>query len=298
MDILSFNSVSSLSLNEINFALAESESMSILTDSDKTVDSLYKIFIGKSQYNGSIQALSMECREYPAVMRQLCGFVNNSVGVYEDSTVKFNIIVYSQYCGFKREDIESRVHLLLKKIGLWEFRDILVRKIDTVSKLKLRIILACMHSPKLLFLFDVFKDFEREELEDIFNFFDYLKKNEKLSFVNITTNSDCCLPNESTYIIVNGKTKAYGLPSKIIAENSLKDLAVIKTVDSQLSYDGEYQKNKDGSFSISISDGENISDIIKKVVLGGNQVVSANLKSVTLEDVFRFYCEAEKEGEY
>lgn len=91
MNTLSLISFTADSINNINYDLAENKSVSVLTDSALTVDSLYAVLSGRSEYGGNLSLFSMECRDYPEVVRRLCGFVSLKTGLYEDSTVKNNL---------------------------------------------------------------------------------------------------------------------------------------------------------------------------------------------------------------
>ena len=93
MDILSLNSFSSDLLKDINYNIEENKSVSILMNSVSAVDSFYFALTGKDSYSGNLMLMSMECRDYPEVVRKLCGFVSLNTGLYEDSTVKNNILL-------------------------------------------------------------------------------------------------------------------------------------------------------------------------------------------------------------
>ncbi len=292
MNILGLNSFSSDSLKDINYNIEENKSVSILTDSAKVVDSFYSVLTGKDKYSGNLTLMSMECRDYPEVVRKLCGFVSLNTGLYEDSTVKNNILVYSMYCGFDAESIKDRTVFLLKKIGLWEQRGKLVRKLDDLSKLKLRFVLSVIHSPKVLFILDALNSVDEDELGEISNFVEYLKAEENVSVVNITVNPNLCFEGDEILIVTGSSLRTCGSLQKIIDDCELNDLAVIVTADNNLDYDGAYTVNEDGSFSIEINSENNISDIIKEVAIRDNRITKAYLKKVSLKDVFDYYCKA------
>ncbi len=290
MDILSLNSFSSDLLKNINYNIEENKSVSILTDSESAVDSFYSALTGKDSYSGNLMLMSMECRDYPEVVRKLCGFVSLNTGLYEDSTVKNNILVYSMYCGFDAESIKDRIVLLLKKIGLWEQRGKLVRKLDDLSKLKLRFILSVIHSPKVVFILDALNSVDEDELGEINDFVEYLKAKENVSVVNITVNPNLCFKDDEILIITGQALRTYGSLRQIIDDCELNDIAVVGTADNKLDYDGSYTVNEDGSFSIEINSVNNISDIIKEVAIRDNRITKAYLKKVSLKDVFDYYC--------
>ncbi len=290
MNTLSLNSFSSDSLKDINYNLEENKSVSILTDSVSAVNSFYNVLTGKDNYSGNLMLMSMECRDYPEVVRKLCGFVSLNTGLYEDSSVRSNIIVYSMYCGFDEEEIKDRAALLLKKIGLWEQRGKLVRKLDELSKLKLRFILSVIHSPKVIFVLDALNSVDEDELGEIKEYLDYLQNTENISVVNVTTNPNLCLPDDEILIVTGSLLRTYGSLDKIIEDCELNDLAVVGTADNKLDYDGSYTVNEDSSFSIEINSESEISDIIKEIAIRDNRITKAYLKKVSLKDVFEYYC--------
>ncbi len=296
MNTLSLISFTADSINNINYDLAENKSVSVLTDSTLTVDSLYAVLSGRSEYSGNLSLYAMECRDYPEVIRRLCGFVSLKTGLYEDSTVKNNLLVYSAYQGYDQEDIKERITSLLKKIGLWEHRGNLVRKLDDLSKLKLRYVMAVLHSPKILFSFDALSSVDEDETGDIGEFLNYLKTQEKISVVNITTKPDLCFRDDDILIVTDSELKAVGSAEEIIRLCPLKDLAVISTADNSLDYDGSFSVNEDGSFSIDIEAENDISQIIKSVALRDNRITCAYLKKVSLKDAFNYYCKAVEEN--
>ncbi len=84
--------------------------------------------------------------------RKNAGYVPQLFSLYTDMTVNENIALFGSLYGTSREIVLKRAEAILKRTGLWPFRDRMVGKLSGGMKQKLALASGLMHTPEILFL--------------------------------------------------------------------------------------------------------------------------------------------------
>lgn len=84
--------------------------------------------------------------------RENAGYVPQLFSLYTDMTVNENIALFGSLYGTSREIVLKRAEAILKRTGLWPFRERMVGKLSGGMKQKLALASGLMHTPKILFL--------------------------------------------------------------------------------------------------------------------------------------------------
>ena len=98
---------------------------------------------------GECTLLGMKNRR---MARVNAGYVPQLFSLYTDMTVNENIALFGSLYGTERETVLKRAEDILKRTGLWPFRDRLVGKLSGGMKQKLALASGLMHTPEILFL--------------------------------------------------------------------------------------------------------------------------------------------------
>jgi len=84
--------------------------------------------------------------------RTKAGYVPQLFSLYTDMTVNENIALFGSLYGTSREMVLKKAENILKRTGLWPFRDRMVGKLSGGMKQKLALASGLMHTPEILFL--------------------------------------------------------------------------------------------------------------------------------------------------
>ena len=84
--------------------------------------------------------------------RTKAGYVPQLFSLYTDMTVNENIALFGSLYGTSRDIVLKKAENILKRTGLWPFRDRLVGKLSGGMKQKLALASGLMHTPEMLFL--------------------------------------------------------------------------------------------------------------------------------------------------
>ena len=84
--------------------------------------------------------------------RRNAGYVPQLFSLYTDMTVNENIALFGSLYGTSREIVLKRAEAILKRTGLWPFRERMVGKLSGGMKQKLALASGLMHKPEILFL--------------------------------------------------------------------------------------------------------------------------------------------------
>ncbi len=80
------------------------------------------------------------------------GYVPQLFSLYTDMTVNENIALFGSLYGTARETVLQRAEDILRRTGLWPFRERLVGNLSGGMKQKLALASGLMHTPEILFL--------------------------------------------------------------------------------------------------------------------------------------------------
>lgn len=84
--------------------------------------------------------------------RTKAGYVPQLFSLYTDMTVNENIALFGSLYGTSKDMVLKKAENILKRTGLWPFRDRMVGKLSGGMKQKLALASGLMHTPEILFL--------------------------------------------------------------------------------------------------------------------------------------------------
>jgi ABC-2 type transport system ATP-binding protein len=88
----------------------------------------------------------------PEMIKRNIGYMCQKFSLYEDLTVKENIILYGGIYGMKKEVIKQRVSNLLKRLKFQEYENRIIADLPLGLRQKLAFAVAVLHEPKIVFL--------------------------------------------------------------------------------------------------------------------------------------------------
>jgi ABC-2 type transport system ATP-binding protein len=112
-----------------------------------------KILCGLSYpTSGELSVAGFDIYTQREKVKKNIGYMSQRFSLYDDLTVYENIRFYGGIYGLKKQEIVSRAHSLMQRLGFESARDKLIRDIPLGWKQKLAFSVAILHSPKIVFL--------------------------------------------------------------------------------------------------------------------------------------------------
>lgn len=97
---------------------------------------------------GQVQILGKDVRNLGVEDFAQLGLMSEALGFYETLTVYQNLTFFSRFFQIPMQAVDD----LLKRLDLWEDRDVKASKLSTGMRQRMLLIRAVLHQPKLLFL--------------------------------------------------------------------------------------------------------------------------------------------------
>jgi ABC-2 type transport system ATP-binding protein len=112
-----------------------------------------KILCGLSYpTSGELSVAGFDIYTQREKVKKNIGYMSQRFSLYDDLTVYENIRFYGGIYGLKKQEIVSRAHSLMQRLGFESARDKLIRDIPLGWKQKLAFSVAILHNPKIVFL--------------------------------------------------------------------------------------------------------------------------------------------------
>ena len=101
---------------------------------------------------GEINVAGFDVYKNREKIKKNIGYMSQRFSLYEDLTVFENIRFYAGIYGSSNKTIKEKSDLLLKKLGLYDYRNKLIKDIPLGWKQKLAFSIAIFHEPSIVFL--------------------------------------------------------------------------------------------------------------------------------------------------
>ncbi len=102
--------------------------------------------------SGEVMVAGYDAHKEPEMIKKNIGYMCQKFSLYEDLTVKENIMLYGGIYGMKKQLIRDRTHSLLERLQFEEYGDRLIAALPLGLKQKLAFSVAVLHEPKIVFL--------------------------------------------------------------------------------------------------------------------------------------------------
>ncbi len=170
----------------------------------------------KTSGHATIDGLDVDTE--PAKIREIIGYAAQDVGVDDDLTGRENLRLQSKFYHIPRVEIESRVEMILKTVGLVEGAD---RRAGTYSggmRRRLDLAMALISKPKLLFLDEPTTGLDPQNRIGVWNYIKSLNEQGMTIFLTTQYMEEADRLCDRLCIIDHGKIVAEGTPADLKAE--------------------------------------------------------------------------------
>jgi len=139
--------------DHLSFEVYEGEIFGFLGANGAGKTTAIRILSGLSgPTSGEVMVAGFDANRQPEKIKKNIGYMCQKFSLYEDLTVKENIMLYGGIYGMKKKLIRERTKLLLEKLHFEEYGDRLIASLPLGLKQKLAFSVAVLHEPKIVFL--------------------------------------------------------------------------------------------------------------------------------------------------
>jgi ABC-2 type transport system ATP-binding protein len=139
--------------DNLNFEVYEGEIFGFLGANGAGKTTAIRILSGLSEpTSGEVIVAGFDAKRQPEQIKKNIGYMCQKFSLYEDLTVKENIILYGGIYGMSKALIKERKDILLEKLSFREYEDRLISDLPLGLKQKLAFSVAVLHDPKIVFL--------------------------------------------------------------------------------------------------------------------------------------------------
>jgi ABC-2 type transport system ATP-binding protein len=105
-----------------------------------------------SPTSGEVIVAGINASKNPEEIKKQIGYMSQKFSLYEDLTVKENIMLYGGIYGLRKSLIKERTDNLLEKLNFREYGNKLIADLPLGLRQKLAFSIAVFHEPKIVFL--------------------------------------------------------------------------------------------------------------------------------------------------
>lgn len=139
--------------DNLNFEVYEGEIFGFLGANGAGKTTAIRILSGLSApTSGEVIVAGFNAKKQPEQIKKNIGYMCQKFSLYEDLTVKENIMLYGGIYGMRKKLIRERTGELLVRLNFEEYGDRLISDLPLGLKQKLAFSVAVLHEPKIVFL--------------------------------------------------------------------------------------------------------------------------------------------------
>ena len=214
--------------------------------------------------------------------------VQNDGNLYENLTAKENLILWGEIYGLNSKIIKKRIDDLKKMFHLENYIDMPVGSLSKGNRQKVMLARAMFHSPEVLILDEPTTGLDPAAIDDFYQFIKKLKK----AGVTIIMSTHYLYGMDgvvdSIGIISSGNLLISDKVDRLrckIHKIHFKGKFNPKDIQELISY-GELSDCMQNEFIISVDDDNKVADIVKTLVLKGNDIYEVSQVIETVKEIY------------
>jgi ABC-2 type transport system ATP-binding protein len=139
--------------DNLNFEVYTGEIFGFLGANGAGKTTTIRILSGlSSPTSGEVIVAGINASKKPEEIKKQIGYMSQKFSLYEDLTVKENIMLYGGIYGMSKSLIKERTESLLEKLNFHEYGNRLIADLPLGLRQKLAFSIAVFHEPKIIFL--------------------------------------------------------------------------------------------------------------------------------------------------
>lgn len=139
--------------DNLSFEVYEGEIFGFLGANGAGKTTAIRILTGLSEpTSGEVIVAGFDARRQPEEIKKNIGYMCQKFSLYDDLTIRENIMLYGGIYGLDKALIRERTNQLLEKLNFKEYGDRLISSLPLGLKQKLAFSVAVFHEPRIVFL--------------------------------------------------------------------------------------------------------------------------------------------------
>lgn len=139
--------------DNLSFEVYEGEIFGFLGANGAGKTTALRILSGlSSPTSGKVTVAGFDATHEAEKIKKNIGYMCQKFSLYEDLTVRENIMLYGGIYGLKRSQIIERINTLLERLNFREYENKLISDLPLGLRQKLSFSVALLHKPKIVFL--------------------------------------------------------------------------------------------------------------------------------------------------
>jgi ABC-2 type transport system ATP-binding protein len=139
--------------DHLNFEVYKGEIFGFLGANGAGKTTAIRILSGLSRpTSGEVTVAGYDAYRQPEMIKKHIGYMCQKFSLYEDLTVRENIMLYGGIYGMKLALIRKRVHELLERLNFKDYENRIISDLPLGLRQKLAFSIAVLHDPKIVFL--------------------------------------------------------------------------------------------------------------------------------------------------
>jgi ABC-2 type transport system ATP-binding protein len=202
-------------VNKISFEVEKGEIFGFLGANGAGKTTAMKMLIGISNpTSGKAKVAGFDIFTQAEEIKKNIGYMSQKFALYDDLTVKENIIFFGGIYGLSRKIIKEKTNLLIEELGLQKVANSLVGSLPLGWKQKLSFSVALIHNPKIVFLDEPTGGVDPITRRQFWELI-YKAANQGTTVFVTTHYMDEAEYCDRVSIMVNGKIEALNTPKKL-----------------------------------------------------------------------------------
>ncbi|MBN2665756.1 MAG: ABC transporter ATP-binding protein [Bacteroidales bacterium] len=139
--------------DNLSFEVYEGEIFGFLGANGAGKTTTIRILTGLSEpTSGEVLVAGFDARSQPEEIKKNIGYMCQKFSLYDDLTIRENIMLYGGIYGLDKTLIRERTNKLLERLNFKEYGDRLISSLPLGLKQKLAFSVAVFHEPRIVFL--------------------------------------------------------------------------------------------------------------------------------------------------
>ncbi|MCC8180019.1 MAG: ribosome-associated ATPase/putative transporter RbbA, partial [Planctomycetes bacterium] len=212
-------------VDHVNFTIVKGEIFGFLGSNGSGKTTTMKMLTGLlPATEGTAKLFGRQVNANDLETRQHLGYMSQSFSLYNELSVRQNLVLHARLYGIEEDKIDDRVEQMAKRFGLDYAMDQLPDNLPLGVKQRLSLAAAVVHGPEILILDEPTSGVDPIARDDFWRLIIDLSRNDKVT-IFITTHfmneAERC---DRISLMHAGKSLAIGTPKELIEERKAKNL--------------------------------------------------------------------------
>lgn len=150
----------------------------------------------------------------------IIGYLSENMGYYEEQSPMEYLWHFSQLYGIPKNEIEDRIHRILKKVNLFHRKDHSISTFSRGMRQRLGISRSILHEPELVILDEPLSGLDPSGRKEVLQALELLRKEGHTILLSSHELKDMDTICDQLFVMRTGKIIAKGSPKKLISELS------------------------------------------------------------------------------